>query len=119
MPRGVKNVPSSHKSGIQDSTTITVTRDNEERSSKVKVETKEQESRTEPVPVEKAKPAEKDVAPTIILSWYDGAGKRLTRTYTCAEISINENKRESIKSGPKKTFIDLTIDAQVIDMDTR
>lgn len=119
MPRGVKKTPKLTGESVSTKT-LAVSPTYTEEIEDTSVQTKEQQERSSAPLLEKTKDSEKDTAPTILITWNDASGKRISRTYTCADIKIREDKSESVtKAAGKKTTIDLCIEAQVLDISTR
>jgi hypothetical protein len=119
MGRTKSNATSNTGSPPEDTSVKIFTPDSTEKVETVELKTKEQVSRSSPAVIEKAKDAEKDTAPVILVHWTDPAGKRHTKTYTCAEIKVVENKNETMTKSTKKTNLFITLEAQVIETDTR
>lgn len=119
MARTKNNASKDTRSPTEDSSVKVLTPGSTEAVETTVLETKEQTSRTSPVILEKAKDLEKDTAPSILVHWTDPAGKRHTRTYTCAEVKITENKNETMTKSTKKTNLFISIEAQVLESETR
>lgn len=113
MPRGRKKEPEVGETVAVEKEKTSTTVDGSITTTSAT--TKDQTERKSDVVMEKAKSAEKDNAPTILLSWISPSGTRMTRTYTCADIRINEDKTETIQKSGRKTTISISIEAQVLE----
>lgn len=88
-------------------------------SSTIDIKTQEQVQRNtnkKPVIEEKASKTEKNNAPTLIVSYVSSNGNRITKSFQCACIQMNEDKTtEMMLSGPK-TKLHLSVEADVIEV---
>ena len=110
-----KKKPLIVSAGVAGLVVVNTTEGTENTSSTTKVQTKDQiDRKTDPV-IEKAKNSEKDTAPTIILSWIAPDGTRRNRTYTCAELRVNQDTVETFQKSGTKTTMNISIEAQVIE----
>lgn len=91
--------------GDETTTTVVTTEDQSVRESKGK-----------PAVMEKSTENEKDNAPSIICTWTDSQGRRRSKTFTCASMSLLEHKTEQFTKATHKTVLDISIEAQVIEV---
>lgn len=66
--------------------------------------------------MEKSTESEKDNAPIVIVTWTDTQGRRRTKQFTCANLSLSEHKSESFTKATHKTVLDISLEAQVIEV---
>lgn len=120
MPRGKRKVPIvSAVPDIESKLVSTLVSNSMEINETVNIQTKEQVDRKSDPVIEKSRGTEKDAAPIVLISWTDTSGKRHTRTYTCAEIRIHEDKSETLQRSGRKTTLGMSLEAQVLEVDNR
>src|SRR5690606_17354363 len=117
MPRGKAKPKKTTTAAIDTSVETLIEMGSTSVVETVGLQTKEQAERSSVPVMEKSRDAEKDTAPVIIVSWSDTSGKRHTKTYSCAEVRINEDKSETLQKSGKKTSVNISIEAQVLEMD--
>lgn len=116
---GRKKINPKQTADSQNVSAVLIDSENLVGESKTTLTTKEELDRSSPPVIEKAKESEKDTAPTIILTWFDSSGKRITRTYTCAQLKIDEYTSETLTKSGKKTIVNLNLEASIIERDSR
>lgn len=119
MARGKKNINPKQTADVEQASAVSLDASGLEASTKTNLSTKEEQLRTNSPVIEKTKQEEKDTAPSIIVSWLDSAGRRITRIYACSELKINEYTSETLTKSGKKTIVNVNLEASVIDRDTR
>ncbi len=103
---------------VEATKTVEATAQSSTQASSVVVKTDEQVARksaNRPAVVEKSSDKEKNEGPLLIISWTEN-GKRHTKQYTCAEFHVNEITSKTFLKSGTKTTIDITIEAQVIEV---
>lgn len=76
----------------------------------------DREEKKQPSIQEKVTTHEKDSAPSLIISYIDSNGRRITKTFQCDKIKLMQNQsQELMRSGPKTT-LDIYIEASVIEV---
>lgn len=120
MPRGVRNKNKNQKPAeLDEVSTIEADDTGSDEMSVTEVSSQEGAHRVEAGKThvqEKTTDKEKDTAPLIIVSWNDASGRRRTKQYTCASLRIQEHKSEEIGKATHKTLLDISIDANVIEV---
>lgn len=99
--------------GLKD--TVTTDSQTTEEKQEIVVQTSENSDRKGKAVMEKAKDSEKDHAPVIIFSYTDSAGRRQTRTYSCASVKLQTFQNEDFTKSSKRTTLTLNIDAEVLE----
>jgi hypothetical protein len=115
MPRGKKITGRTGEDITQKQVLVT----DGTSSDTIIVTTPENKERKAPAVLEKTKDLEKDTAPVILISWTDTNGRRNTRTYTCGEVRIAEDRTETLQRSGKKTTLHVSLEAQVLETDFR
>lgn len=65
---------------------------------------------------EKSTATEKDSAPSIILSYVDSNGRRVTTTFQCDTVKLTQNRDQTFGRSGSKTTLDIYIEASVIEV---
>jgi hypothetical protein len=101
----------------QLATVVNVDSSDESSTTKIKTEgAVERELKNKNTVQEKTSSKEKDSAPSIIVSYINSSGQRVTKTFQCDSIRLFEGKNQKLTKSGLQTTVDITIEASVIEV---